>query len=86
MNARAAGPVFTPQRRIGVVALTFALVGLTGVPSLFADFRLDLTLLSLPVALGLLTHRESWRKAALAYVVVLTLTFFVSLSLLSGDS
>ena len=61
---------FGPSARLLFLALVLSLVGLTGVASFIATSRIETTSLALPIALGLLTRKEFWRKAALAYVVV----------------
>ena len=71
MNSTLVVNPFTPAHRLGLLALVFALVGLGGVVSFVGHSRVELTTLSLPVALGLLTRRDLWRKAALGYVVLL---------------
>ena len=61
---------FSPVGRVAFLAFVLALVGATGIISFIADSRVETTLLALPVALGLLTRRDFWRKAALVYAVL----------------
>ena len=70
MTSHTARNPFSPAGRLSVLAFVLALVGLTGIASFIAASRVETTLLALPIALGLLTRREFWRRAALVYVVL----------------
>lgn len=63
-------PPIAPSGRVHVLSALLALVGAAGVTALITDSRVEPTLLALPIALGLLTRGEFWRKAALVYAVV----------------
>ncbi len=60
----------TPHWRVRVLALALALIGTVSVLSLVTSGRFEFGLLALPVALGLLTRRELWRKVALGFALV----------------
>jgi hypothetical protein len=61
---------FTPAGRVAVLALILALLGAASIVAFIARSRVEISLLALPVALGLLTRWEFCRKAALAYAVL----------------
>ena len=56
-----------PSDRIIALSVLLALIGAAGIIPLFADSRVEPALLALPIALGLLTRGEFWRKAAFVY-------------------
>ena len=60
----------TPAGRVAVFVLVLALVGAAGMVVFITSSRVEASLLAFPVALGLLTRREFWRKAAIAYAVL----------------
>ena len=59
-----------PSARVQALSVVLALVGAAGVVPLITDARVELPLLALPIALGLLTRGEFWRKAALVYAAL----------------
>ena len=59
----------TPHWRVRVLAIVLALVGTVSALSLVTSGRFEFGLLALPVALGLLTRREFWRKVALGFAL-----------------
>lgn len=59
-----------PPARVQALSVLLAFVGAAGVIPLVTNARIELPLLALPIALGLLTRSEFWRKAALVYAVL----------------
>ena len=70
MTSQPARYPFTAAGRVAVLAIVLALVGATGIASFVMSSRVETALLALPVAIGLLTRREFWRKAALVFAVL----------------